>query len=229
MKSLRLICLVFSVVVTGFCRAAVEETEDQTIRIEPLVAGGSDTVEFNWVSGIARITNDFVVHHRGAVLTAHRGELNLEIHEMTAEGAVSLQLENQIWRGERLRYNFNTRQIQTRNFRTGRAPFYATGEGLTANRTNNTYTATNAFVTTDDVEKPGFRVRARHLTIVPGKYFIARHAVLYFGAVPVFYFPYYRRNFGPREGGLESSSFAFTPGYRSVYGPYLLGAYNWYW
>ena len=88
MKSLRLICLVFSVVVTGFCRAAVEETEDQTIRIEPLVAGGSDTVEFNWVSGIARITNDFVVHHRGAVLTAHRGELNLETHEMTAEGGV---------------------------------------------------------------------------------------------------------------------------------------------
>src|SRR5262249_30814020 len=41
---------------------------------------------------------------------------------------------------------------------------------------------------------------------------------------PVFYFPYYRRNFDRRQ-----NSFDFTPGYRSSYGPYLLGAYNWYW
>jgi len=82
---------------------------------------------------------------------------------------------------------FFTRQINTEQFRTGRAPFYATGGGLTANPTNNTYTATNAFVTTDNVEKPGFRVRARRLTIVPGKYFVARDAVLYFGKAPVFY------------------------------------------
>src|SRR5438046_522904 len=107
---------------------------------------------------------------------------------------------------------------------TRRRPVFANGRGIAPKPTNNTYTATNAFVTTDDVQKPGFRVRARRLTIVPGKYFVARDAVLYFGKVPVFYFPFYRRHFDRAQ-----NSFEFTPGYRSAYGPYLLGAYNWYW
>src|SRR5262249_44917738 len=34
----------------------------------------------------------------------------------------------------------------------------------------------------------------------------------------------YRRHFDR-----DQNSFEFTPGYRSAYGPYLLGAYNWYW
>ena len=147
-----------------------------------------------------------MVRYKGAVLTAQRGQLNEKAGEVAAEGAVNLQDGNQVWRGERLQYNFLTRQIHTEQFRTGRAPFYATGEGLAANRTNQTYTATNAFATTDDVQKPGFRVRARRLTIVPGKYFVARDAVLYFGNLPVFYFPYYRRQFDRRQ-----SSFEFTP------------------
>ncbi|HYT60543.1 MAG TPA: LPS assembly protein LptD [Haliangiales bacterium] len=203
--------------------AADAQTEDPDgIFIEALKPG---EVQYDYgESGIAVITNDFVVRYRGAVLTARRGQVNARTGDVVAEGSVNLQYENQIWRGERLQYNLITREIHAEKFRTGRAPFYATGEGLAASRTNNTYTATNTFVTTDDVEKPGFRVRARRLTIVPGKYFVARDAVLYFGKVPVFYFPYYRRNFDRRQ-----NSFEFTPGYRSSYGPYLLGAYNWYW
>ena len=219
--------LIFTVLLTmaAACFAAdPEPAAEETIEIEPLFPSATDTVEFNWVKGIAVLTNDFVIRYRGAVLSAHQGELNLQTEEIAAEGAVNLQHENQIWRGERLQYNFATRQIHTETFRTGRAPFFASGAGLSADRTNNTYTATNAFVTTDDVEKPGFRVRARRLTIVPGKYFVARDAVLYFGKVPVFYFPYYRRHFDRQQ-----NSFEFSPGYRSAYGPYLLGAYNWYW
>jgi len=223
MKSPRTICLFFLLLlpVAALPVAAAEEAEEQEIEIEAIKPG---EIRYNYETGIAIATNDFVVRYKGAVLTAQRGQLNEKAGEVAAEGAVNLQDGNQVWRGERLQYNFLTRQIHTEQFRTGRAPFYATGEGLAANRTNQTYTATNAFATTDDVQKPGFRVRARRLTIVPGKYFVARDAVLYFGNVPVFYFPYYRRQFDRRQ-----SSFEFTPGYRSAYGPYLLGAYNWYW
>src|SRR5439155_16740893 len=196
--------------------------DQETIDIQAITPGA---VLYEYEkTGMVIITNDFVARYKGATLTAQRGELNTQTGEMLAERAVNLQYGNQVWRGERLQYNFLTHQIRAGHFRTGRAPFYATGQGLAAYQTNNLYTATNAFVTTDDVETPGFRVRARRLTIVPGKYFVARDAVLYFGKAPVFYFPYYRRNFDRRQ-----SSFEFTPGYRSSYGPYLLGAYNWYW
>jgi lipopolysaccharide assembly outer membrane protein LptD (OstA) len=200
--------------------------EDEAVGPESLVIESVEpgAVHYDYGESGRVVATNFVAHYKGAVLTARRGEFNTKTGDVAAEGEVRLQQENQVWRGERLQYNFDTRQIHTEAFRTGRAPFYATGEGLVASRTNNTYTATNAFATTDDVETPGFRVRARRLTIVPGKYFVARDAVLYFGKVPVFYFPYYRRNFDRPQ-----NSFQFTPGYRSVYGPYLLGAYNWYW
>jgi lipopolysaccharide assembly outer membrane protein LptD (OstA) len=223
MKSLRTIGLFFSLTGGLMTFAAEEPAETQeTIFIEAVSPG---VVRYEYAtSGIITITDAFLIRYKGATLTAQRGVFDTKTGGIVAEGAVNLQHESQVWRGERVRYNFLTRQIDTEQFRTGSAPFYAVGGGLTANPSNNTYAATNAFVTTDDVEQPGFRVHARHLTIVPGKYFVARDAVLYFGKVPVFYFPYYRRHFDRPQ-----NSFEFTPGYRSVYGPYLLGAYNWYW
>ena len=220
MKFSRPFCLVL-LLARAACSLFAAEAEDEGIDIQGI---GPGQIEFNYETGFFVTTNDFVARYQGAVLTAHRAQGNRITGEMEAEGAVNLQYENQVWSGDRLQYNFFTHQIHTARFRTGKNPFFATGGGLGANQTNHTYAATNAFVTTDDVEKPGFRVHARRLTIVPGKYFVARDAVLYFGNVPVFYFPYYRRNFDRRQG-----SFEFTPGYRSSYGPYLLGAYNWYW
>ena len=220
MKFSRPFCLVL-LLARAACSLFAAEAEDEEIDIQGI---GPGQIEFNYETGFFVTTNDFVARYQGAVLTAHRAQGNRITGEMEAEGAVNLQYENQVWSGDRLQYNFFSHQIHTARFRTGKSPFFATGDGLGANQTNHTYAATNAFVTTDDVEKPGFRVHARRLTIVPGKYFVARDAVLYFGNVPVFYFPYYRRNFDRRQG-----SFEFTPGYRSSYGPYLLGAYNWYW
>jgi LPS-assembly protein len=78
-------------------------------------------------------------------------------------------------------------------------------------------------VTTDDVANPGYRVRARSVRVAPGRYIEARDAVLYLGEVPVFYYPYYRRSLDRHP-----NNWVLTPGYRSRYGPYLLGTYNWY-
>ena len=52
---------------------------------------------------------------------------------------------------------------------------------------------------------------------------MARHATLYVGGVPVFYFPYYSRKLGPR-----ANNFSFVPGYRSSFGPFLLSSYNFF-
>src|SRR6266567_4801241 len=160
MKLLLPIGLFFSLTRAVLSFAAEEPTETpEAIHIEA-IKPGSVQWEFE-KTNIITITDEFLARYKGARLTAKRGEFDTKTGEMTAEGAVNLEYENQVWRGERLHYNFFTRHINTEQFRTGRAPFYATGGGLTANPTNNTYTATNAFVSTDDVEKPGFRIRAR--------------------------------------------------------------------
>ena len=78
-------------------------------------------------------------------------------------------------------------------------------------------------MTTDDVSNPAFRVRASKVKIVPGQYVEMWNAVLWAEGVPVFYFPFYKRNLGEHANNLN-----VLPGYRSAYGAYLLTTYTWY-
>jgi len=179
-------------------------------------------VEWDEPGGTATGTN-VVIKYGGAVLTAERATVSLATGDTEADGQVRIQRDDQIWAGEHIRYNFKTRQMETDQFRTGKTPVFAAGQGLQGDISNQVYTARNAYVTSDDIAEPRTKIRASHLTIVPGKYVQARNAVLYVGGVPMFYFPYYKRNLGER-----SNHFFFIPGYRSKFGPYLLSSYNWF-
>lgn len=174
-------------------------------------------------SGKAWATNGVLIEYGDATLTAKRMRLDQESGEVIAEGDVYLQRGKQVWTGDWVVYNFKTRQLETGRFRTGVAPLFAGGENLYFDQTNQTYVATNSFVTTDNVEEPVYRVRTKELRVVPGEYFEAKGATLFLGKVPVFYFPYYYRRLDR-----NANHFNFSPGYRTLYGAYLLGEYNWF-
>jgi lipopolysaccharide assembly outer membrane protein LptD (OstA) len=142
--------------------------------------------------------------------------------EVVAEGDVTILDHGHIWRGTNFIYNFKTGAVQADTFKSIQGPFRLTGAHLSGN-SNNVYTATNAFFSTDDYARPAYRIRARRITIAVGQYFEAHQATLFWGNTPVFYFPYYKRSLGQHPNNWE-----FEPGYRSIFGPYLLSAYNWY-
>jgi LPS-assembly protein len=179
--------------------------------------------EFDFQTGLGRGTNGVLVRYGTAFLTADQVGVNQQSGDVTADGNVRVQSEDQVWVGEHVRYNFKTRQMEAEQFRTGKVPVFAAGEGLHGEVTNRVYIATNGIVTTDDVAEPTVKVRAKYLKIIPGQRVEARHATLYVAGVPVFYFPYYSRKLGPR-----SNEFSFLPGYRSIYGPYLLSSYTFF-
>ncbi|MBU6401023.1 MAG: LPS assembly protein LptD [Verrucomicrobia bacterium] len=168
--------------------------------------------------------NGIKVTYSNVVLTAHAVSLNPNTADVTADGAVFLQRGKELWTGEHLEYNFRTRNLRSGPFRTGLAPFFLAGAGLTWDDRTRTEIATNAIITTDDLAQPGVRVRAKRVKIIPGKSFEARDATVYVDNVPVAYLPYYSRSLERHP-----NNFGITPGYRSFYGPYLLGAYNWFW
>ena len=219
MKRRHLIVLICSVLAATW--APLIFAADEAF-IEMNSASDQGRVFYNFVTGIATVTNGFIARFQDVVLSAEHGEVNRNTGDMLLEGSVYLQREDQIWRGDALRYNFLTRQMAAETFRTGRPPFFAAAEGLTADLTNDLYTATGATLTTDDVAQPGLRIRAKTIKIAPGKYLEARHAVLYAGKMPIFYLPYVRYNL---DG--DSNRWSLTPGYRSLYGPFLLGGYHW--
>lgn len=176
--------------------------------------------------GVAEGTGGVLVRYWGkegkeAELTASRVQLNQGTGDIKAEGAVFLRGEGHVWRGEQLDYNFKTKVIKAAEFRTGFAPFYVGGFSLQAATATNHYSATNAFLTSDDLAEPGYRIRCRKLILIPGQTFEAEEATLFIGNVPVMYWPKYTRNLQA-----HGDFWVVTPGYRSLYGPYALGTYH---
>jgi len=204
------------------CVAAVPEPQETTQwEMEALRPNG--WVEYDLNTGIAVATNGVVIKFGGAVLTAEKITFSDSAGEVTADGTVRIQQGQQIWASEHIQYNFITHKIEAEQFRTGIPPVFAGGRGLAADVTNRVYSATNAFITTEDISNPLVKVRARYIRITPGKRITAYDAVVYVGKVPVFYLPY----FSKRLTG-NPNNFTMTPGYRSVYGPFVLSGYRWF-
>jgi lipopolysaccharide assembly outer membrane protein LptD (OstA) len=141
---------------------------------------------------------------------------------LTAEGDVTILDHGHIWRGTNFIYNTKTGAVRAGLFKTTQMPYSILGQRLEG-VSNKVQTATNAIISTDDYEKPIFTMHAKTITIAPGDYIEAHQATFYIGKTPVFYYPYYRRSLKKHPNNWE-----FVPGYRTIFGPYLLSAYNWY-
>ncbi|MGA2659175.1 MAG: hypothetical protein ABSH34_16855 [Verrucomicrobiota bacterium] len=202
-------------------RALHGQPVEEAIRINPLTEQGF--VEWDYEHGLWVGTNGVMVRYGNGVLTADSVEVDENSGDVTADGRVHIQREDQIWVSEHARYNFFTHRIDAEQYRTGQPPMFSSGQGLHLDTTNKVYVATNAIITSDDVMQPGVKIHAKKVEIIPGRRIRAWGAILYVEGVPVFYYPYYARNIGKR-----SNHFDFVPGYRSSFGPYFLGTYSWY-
>jgi LPS-assembly protein len=142
--------------------------------------------------------------------------------EIVAEGDVTILDHGHIWRGTNFIYNFKTGAVRAGWFKTVQSPYSVSGRQM-GGTSNKVQTATNAVISTDDYQKPIVTLHAKTITIAPGDYLEAHQATLYLGRTPIFYWPYYKKSLKP-----SPNNFEFAPGYRGMFGPYLLSAYNWY-
>lgn len=207
-----------------------QQQSEVELKIE--ARSGESAVAFNTEKNTALATNGVIVRFKhpqygNAVLVADEARVDFAKQEVVASGKVRIQRDDLVWAGENVRYNFMTRKMEAVQFRAGGSlpgtpPAFVAGENLGGSQSNNVYSVQHAYLTTDDQAEPGNRIRASSITIVPGKYFEARNAVLYMGKVPVFYFPYYTQRLDGR-----GNHFDFVPGFRSRYGYFLLSTYNW--
>ena len=115
-------------------------------------------------------TNGIYVKYGPTVLTADTASLNRETGDVVADGHVRIETGDQLWVGEHITYNLKTHQMQSEQFRTGMCRCSPPARNWQGNATNQTYDARHAFVTTDDIFDPTFRIRASHIRIVPGHY-----------------------------------------------------------
>ncbi|HEV7924091.1 MAG TPA: LPS assembly protein LptD [Verrucomicrobiae bacterium] len=166
--------------------------------------------------------NGGVASNQTTVITFDNGMQDEAADLLIAEGDVTILDHGHIWRGTNFIYNTKTGAVRAGLFKTMQMPYSILGQKL-AGVSNKVETATNAIVSTDDYAKPIFTMHAKTITIAPGDYIEAHEATFYIGKTAVFYYPYYRRSLKKHPNNWE-----FVPGYRSLFGPYLLSAYNWY-
>ncbi len=180
-------------------------------------------VEFHFKTGEAIGTNGVTITKGDFFLSADKVVANEKTGQVTAEGHVSIKNHGQAWTGDRVGYNFKTQELSAFDLKTSHGALLVSTISLNGNTSNQLYEAKNGYITTDDISEPAYRIKAKRLVVVPGKYIEAHEAVAYVGDVPVFYYPYYRRKLGR-----HLNNWVFEPGYRSIYGPYLQTTYNWY-
>jgi len=216
--------LIFLAALFPFVSCAQEQSTWEVEALNQIIPGSPvGNVVYDLASGASHGTNGVFVKYGDTVLTADSVSVNPKTGEAIADGHVRIEQGDEVWLGDHINYNFKTHQMQSEQFRTGKAPGFAEGKNLQGNTTNKTYTARHVFVTTDDVSKPAIKIRAAKIKIVPGQYVEMWNAVVLADGVPIFYYPYYRRNLGPHADNLN-----LLPGFRSAYGPFLLSDYSWW-
>lgn len=161
------------------------------------------------------------VTYNGMELIANQVALSEKTGDVIADGNVRMKNGMQLWVGEHLEYNFKNGRMTGDEFRMGAAPFYAHGLELNGDTIEKNFSVGDAYITSDDVKDPDFRIRAKEFKAVMGKYVSAKSATVYLGNTPVMFFPYYKRDLTT-----HSSFWKVVPGYRSLYGPYLLNSYH---
>ncbi|MBI3291723.1 MAG: LPS-assembly protein LptD [Elusimicrobia bacterium] len=122
--------------------------------------------------------------------------------EIEAEGNVILLQPGARFRGDTAWYSTRTQQ--------GRL---LSGEGQVSswfirapqwNRLNeHRYSAPHCRLSTCEHTSPHYHLRARRITVEPGRWFIARDAVVFVGPVPVFYLPFVYRSLTPKRYTLD--------------------------
>ena len=199
----------------GACACQAQQSGQWDIR-------GNSQSEFETRGGTNYFSHGGVASNQTTVITFDKAVENPATDLIVAEGDVTILDHGHIWRGTNFIYNLKTGDVRAGWFKTTQAPYSVLAQGLNGT-SNKVQTATNAVISTDDYQKPYFTIRARTITIAPGQYIEAHQATLYMGKTPIFYYPYYKKSLTQHPNNWE-----FAPGYRGIFGPYLLSAYNWY-
>ncbi len=154
-------------------------------------------------------------------LTAKKVTFWIEKEELLAEGDVVFYGQNDVIRGQKIRYNFREKRGELVDARTYHEPWFAAGKHIERIGEKDIKIRRGS-ITTCDLENPHYRISAKKIDIyLKTKKVVARHCVFMVGKIPIFYFPYYTRSFEDKR-----SRVTIVPGHESEWGTYVLGKYN---
>lgn len=200
---------------------SLSQAQEDLIRIVSPHADAS--FEGNIRTGEIGFSQGATLTYSNITLQAQSGRANQNTGEIDVEGDVLLKQEDQLWRSQSMSFNVNSEALSAESFRLGRSPFYAAGDRVAFDKETGIYKTQGGFLTTEDVQNPGFRIKTSSIELAPDDYIQAKGATVELGGLPVFYFPSYKHDLNSDIQRLE-----VEPGYRGKFGGLMLNTYNWY-
>ncbi|MFH0753411.1 MAG: LPS assembly protein LptD [Candidatus Omnitrophota bacterium] len=193
--------------------------DDAASDANPVELNG-DSIEYKAEEGKFVASGHVYLRQNGDVLFCNKLEFYKDKKEAHAQGNVVLNSDKgSIW-ADKAFYNFNTKKGEFTNARLIADPIYGKARSI-VKVSDNYYVVNNGYLTTSDFDDPEYRVKSRTIEVYPGNKAIARDNVMYFGGIPVMYWPKYTQDLSGKR-----PLFSVVPGYKREFGAFLLTSYH---
>ena len=140
--------------------------------------------------------------------------------DVIATGNVRIYRDGQLVTAERAVYNLETKDIMSASVSGENFPYLFSGNSFQNSPGTNGYLVKGGVFTTSDSLLPDWSLRARRIRMYPNESVTLYDVDIYIGETPVLRLPYLYQSLN------RENSFSITPGFRSVWGGYLLTTYT---
>ncbi len=202
---------------TGLLTGAPEEGAAPAGDPIEITSDGENSV----LAGIASAQDNVLVKYKGDVVYCDRLTYNTKTKVAVCKGNVRIYTGDKVYRGDTLIYNFETKSIQSADFRMAYFPAYVAGDSVFTPGLNH-YHIENGFFTTDNREDPAFKMRARTVELYPDDSIVLKNIVVYAGSVPILWLPIYAQALDD-----DRAAYQWTAGFKSSFGAFFDNEYNW--
>lgn len=153
-------------------------------------------------------------------LSCDRITVYTDTKDAYAEGGVILRTSTGDIKGEKIKYNFNTKKGEILKIRIKAGEWYGGGERAEL-IPDGSVKITNGYMTSCDLEEPHYKISSKNVTIYPENKIVAKNVVFKIGKVPVAYLPRYDYSMDT-----EWPTFNLVPGKKKKWGLFLLTSYR---
>jgi lipopolysaccharide assembly outer membrane protein LptD (OstA) len=195
----------------GVSRAQFGNFGDKPVEI---TADGDTRFE----NGTAVADDNVQIHYGGIAIYADHAEYNPDTRDVLLLGNVRIYSGSDLFNGQRIFYNLETKQTRALEFDGGHGPLKFSSLAAKGFGTRQ-FNLSDSDITTDDSSMPGWHVHAKTIRVYTNDRVVMLNSTLYVGKIPVMWLPYVYSN-------LKQNGFQFTPGYYSTWGAYLLSSYT---
>jgi LPS-assembly protein len=204
-----ILALVFSF--SGMLRAQFGNFADKPVEI---TADGDTRFE----NGTAIADNNVQIRYNGISIYADHAEYNPDTRDILLLGNVRIYSGADLFSGQRVFYNLETKQTRALEFEGGHYPLKFRSLSAMGFGTRQ-FNLRDSDITTSDSSMPDWHVHAKTIRIYTNDRVVLLNTTLYVGKVPVLWLPY-------AYSSLTHQGLQFSPGYDSNWGGYLLSSYT---